>query len=141
MNCVELVEDNGCVWSLVPIAVDEADDLHVCERWLGSILQYLNPLAEARSVQIVYSDFIMKRGAVNKSFKRRWMVLTSDGKVSHRATAFKEIYSLMNCCSAALLQRYCFEGVQRKRTFAFCSVSKQCSCRGKSWMEGIFHSS
>jgi hypothetical protein len=81
MNCIELVEENGCVWSLTPVAVDEADDLHVCESWLTPLFCYLNPASRARSTQIVFSGFVFKRGAVNRSLKRRWMVLTSDGKV------------------------------------------------------------
>ena len=37
LNCIELSDAAGALWTLLPLAMDEDDESTVCDRWLENL--------------------------------------------------------------------------------------------------------
>lgn len=83
LNVIKILDPYGVIWQLLPEAIDEEDARFATQRWLAYLSAYSSkPTSLIHSTRILQVGFLAKRGAVNKSFRKRWFVLSSDSTVS-----------------------------------------------------------
>ena len=82
LNCFNLYDERGLIWSFFPEGVDEDDTKQLCKRWLDTLRENIptGPYSPG-IICIVHQGYMAKRGLLNTAFRRRWFVLNSHFKV------------------------------------------------------------
>lgn len=81
LNGIDVMDVFGLSWQLIPEGIDEADNRDLPRTWLRTLGALALPHTEV--VYIIRSGFLMKRGRVNKAFRQRWFVLSTDFKLRY----------------------------------------------------------
>lgn len=103
MNTIEITDESGALWHLCPddfssfgnvsninnrnfrnylLKVEKSHSVSVepgpssCKKWLHFLSQLCS--SRAYAVHILHEGFLSKRGRLNKAFRRRWFIMTSE---------------------------------------------------------------
>jgi hypothetical protein len=81
LQAIELQDRTNCLWQISPEGLDSEDAREAPRRWLQTLAALCLP--STKVVHVLKTGYLQKRGQVNRAFKLRWFVLTSDLKLRY----------------------------------------------------------
>jgi hypothetical protein len=81
LQSFDIKDKTHCTWQISPEGIDAEDAREVPRRWLLTLSALCLPTTTV--VTVVKAGYLQKRGRVNRAFKLRWFVLTTDLKLRY----------------------------------------------------------
>lgn len=73
---IDLKDNSGLIWRMIPVGVDSYDSSISLQRWLSYLRLYSSP--ESKHINILKSGSLSKRGKLNTNYRRRHFVMFSN---------------------------------------------------------------